>query len=133
MRGDFLNKKLIWILEEIIEYRNDFICDFLNNQESKDNINLEINIVGKKLFIKIIKNLKSIEPITDYEIMRTLKYPEGQILVLGDEYINYILEISEHMLKNEWYEVINSFYNLHINFNILQEKIYYKIINLINE
>jgi hypothetical protein len=51
--------------------------------------------------------------------MRTLKYPEGQILVLGDEYINYILEISEHMLKNEWYEVINSFYNLHINFNIL--------------
>ena len=65
--------------------------------------------------------------------MRTLKYPEGQILVLGDEYINYILEISEHMLKNEWYEVINSFYNLHINFNILQEKIYYKIINLINE
>lgn len=128
-----MNKKLIWILEEIIEYRNDFICDFLNNQESKDNINLEINIVGKKLFIKIIKNLKSIEPITDYEIMRTLKYPEGQILVLGDEYINYILEISEHMLKNEWYEVINSFYNLHINFNILQEKIYYKIINLINE
>lgn len=114
-----MNKKLIWILEEIIEYRNDFICDFLNNQESKDNINLEINIVGKKLFIKIIKNLKSIEPITDYEIMRTLKYPEGQILVLGDEYINYILEISEHMLKNEWYEVINSFYNLHINFNIL--------------
>ena len=133
MRGDFLNKKLIGILEEIIEYQNDFIYDFLNNQANKDNLNLEFNIVGKKLFIKIISNLKFIEPITDYEIMRRLKYPEGKILVLGDEYIKYILEISEHILKNEWYEVINSFYNLQINFNILQGKIYNKIINLINE
>lgn len=99
MRGDFLNKKLIGILEEIIEYQNDFIYDFLNNQANKDNLNLEFNIVGKKLFIKIISNLKFIEPITDYEIMRRLKYPEGKILVLGDEYIKYILEISEHILK----------------------------------
>lgn len=128
-----MNKKLIGILEEIIEYQNDFIYDFLNNQANKDNLNLEFNIVGKKLFIKIISNLKFIEPITDYEIMRRLKYPEGKILVLGDEYIKYILEISEHILKNEWYEVINSFYNLQINFNILQGKIYNKIINLINE
>lgn len=94
-----MNKKLIGILEEIIEYQNDFIYDFLNNQANKDNLNLEFNIVGKKLFIKIISNLKFIEPITDYEIMRRLKYPEGKILVLGDEYIKYILEISEHILK----------------------------------
>lgn len=46
-------------------------------------------------------------------------------------YIKLFIVIKKSIVKGEWFDVINNFLNLAKQYNILQEKLYYSIINII--
>ncbi|MGN0027770.1 MAG: hypothetical protein ACI33I_12325 [Clostridium sp.] len=126
-----MEKGLEVLIRELEEYENKYGRDYLEFFKDREDKTLEFNIEGKKKFLKVIQELKKIKPIKEYENIKKIKY-EGELLDnLDIGYIKLFIVIKKSIVKGEWFDVINNFLNLAKQYNILQEKLYYSIINII--
>ena len=119
------------LIAELEEYEKRYGKEYWTFFEDRGNEKLEFNIEGKKVIFKFIEKLKGIKPIKEYENIKKLNY-EGEIInTLDIGYIEFLIMIKKSIIKGEWFEVINNFLNLERRYNILQEKLYYSIINIL--
>ena len=115
-----MEKELKVLIEDLEEYEKKYGKDYWVFFEDRGNENLEFNIEGKK-----------IKPIKEYENIKKIKY-EGEIIdTLDIGYIKFLIMIKKSIIKGEWFDVISNFLNLEKRYNILQEKLYYSIINIL--
>ncbi|MDY6226535.1 MAG: hypothetical protein SPH93_02470 [Clostridium sp.] len=126
-----MGKELEVLIRELEEYENKYGKEYLEFFKDRGDKTLEFNIDGKKKFLKVIQELKKIKPIEEYENIKKINY-EGELLDnLDIGYIKLFIVIKKSIVKGEWFDVINNFLNLAKQYNILQEKLYYSIINII--
>lgn len=126
-----MEQELGELIKELREYENKYGKYYLKFFKDRGNKTLEFNIEGKKKFLKVIQELKRIKPINEYDNIKKLKY-EGEVLSSIDiGYIEFLIIIKKSIVKGEWFDAINNFLNLEKRYNILQEKLYYSIINII--
>lgn len=126
-----MGKELEVLIRELEEYENKYGKEYLEFFKDRGDKTLEFNIDGKKKFLKVIQELKKIKPIEEYENIKKINY-EGELLDNLDlGYIKLFIVIKKSIVKGEWFDVINNFLNLAKQYNILQEKLYYSIINII--
>lgn len=126
-----MGKELEVLIRELEEYENKYGEEYLEFFKDRGDKTLEFNIDGKKKFLKVIQELKKIKPIEEYENIKKINY-EGELLDNLDlGYIKLFIVIKKSIVKGEWFDVINNFLNLAKQYNILQEKLYYSIINII--
>ena len=125
-----MGKELEVLIRELEEYENKYGKEYLEFFKDRGDKTLEFNIDGKKKFLKVIQELKKIKPIEEYENIKKINY-EGELLDNLDlGYIKLFIVIKKSIVKGEWFDVINNFLNLAKQYNILQEKLYYSIINI---
>ena len=126
-----MGKELEVLIRELEEYENKYGKEYLEFFKDRGDKTLEFNIDGKKKFLKVFQELKKIKPIEEYENIKKINY-EGELLDNLDlGYIKLFIVIKKSIVKGEWFDVINNFLNLAKQYNILQEKLYYSIINII--
>lgn len=126
-----MKNKLDIIIESLVMYENKFLSTYWELYDNRNDDKLDFNIEGRKIFLNTIEELRKIRPISDYKIIKDLKYEGEKFRVLDLDYLKSLLIIKKLIIKGEWFDVINNFLNLNKNYNILQEKLYYNIINII--
>lgn len=126
-----MEKELEPLIKELKEYENKYGKDYLKFFKERGNKRLQFNIEGKEKFFKVIQDLKKIKPIKEYEHIKKLKYEAELLNSVDIGYIQFLIIIKKSIVKGEWFDVINNFLNLERRYNILQEKLYYSIINII--
>lgn len=124
-------KELNKLYEDLINYEKIYGDVYWKCYEVRADSNQEFNIEGKRLFFRIIDVLKEIKPIGEHDIIKKLKTEEKRKVILEDDYLYLLVMIKKSVIKGEWFDAINSFLNLERSYNILQEKLYYSIINMI--
>lgn len=119
------------LIKKLEEYENKYGKYYLRYLSYKGDKSLEFNIEGKNTFFKFIQDLKKIKPIKEYDTIRKLNYEVELLNSIDIGYIEFLIIIKKSIVKGEWFDVINNFLNLERRYNILQEKLYYSIINII--
>jgi len=128
MKCNELNK----LVEELINYENIYIEDYWKFYNIREHSELEFNVEGKKIFFKTLDGLKNIKPIREHDIIKKISTEEERRkVIIEDDYLYLLIIIKKSVIKGEWFDAINSFLNLERSYNILQEKLYYSIINII--
>lgn len=127
--------KLQEIIQEMMAYDEKYNNDFWEGFSKKSKVKngeREYNKKGKLLFQRSITRLKEITPYDDREKLKR-KYRVTNVLYEDDEmeYMKYLIMIKKHIVNEDWYQAIQWFIKLYERFDIMQKKIYYSIILLV--
>lgn len=101
---------------------------------------LEINLDNeeyKKEFINFIENLKNIKPLTNEEYIKYNKFNEDYSTCLFVDtkmvHLKALMKIKKYILKDNWYKVLDSLIKLDRSYDLLEKKVYYSLIEILND
>lgn len=119
--------------KEILEKRKKLDKLLLNIRKSIE-IDLDDEEYKKEFFI-FIEKLREIKPFDNEEYVKYNKFNDKKLSCIFVNYrmnhIKYLTEIKKYILEENWYMVLESISELDRGCEILSEKIYYSIIDVL--